>query len=177
MTTVLDARFIRAMDDLFGEASVERFGENNTSTLRKIWERARLEERYCVYKFMRAPAQMERCTDKEWLFQASWVVGNATYLTKPDQTKPLSWLSNEEVLLRDDDIRSRLLVTRDIQHRGVWYATIDDKPIAQIVERTMASGSILYRVRFDGDGSERIYQDWVRTINSIVAWVRANDAV
>jgi hypothetical protein len=40
----------------------------------------------------------------------------------------------------------------------------------------MASGSIAYRVTFHGDGSVRIYQDWVRSINSIIAWVRANDA-
>jgi hypothetical protein len=175
MTTVLDARFIRAMDDIFGEASVERFGENNTERLREVWDRARLEERYHVYKFMRAPTQMERCPDKEWLFQTSWVIGNGTYLTKPEIDAPLSWLSVEEAVIKDDDIRSRLLVSRD-QHRGIWHVMIDEEPVAQIVERTMASGSIAYRVTFHGDGSVRIYQDWVRSINSIIAWVRANDA-
>jgi hypothetical protein len=178
MSDVLDARFIRAMDDLFGEFSVEQFGEKNAAKLREVWDRARLTERHAVFKFMRDDWQTSRCEDKEWANQISWVIGNGTYLTKCDLSQPLSWSSPDETVILDGNIKDQLQIRRAPQDPGHFF--VDRKMgnevnlVAHIYIEEDEHGLVHHRVEMGAPpaGSTRICQTWESCIHTIVAWVR-----
>jgi len=181
----LDPDFIEALAALFGEYAEDAFGEKNVAKLREVWDRAVLTERKQVFEWMRADPQMSRCEDKEWLVQASWVIGNGTYRGKADLGVPLSWQEVDEVVTIDDDIRSQLKVIRVSIGKWEIFAgpPSDPETVAVVYAEENEEGAVTHRVELlnalRSQTQVRTYQTWEQCIHAVIAWVRmrANDAV
>lgn len=176
----LDPDFVEALANLFGEYAAEEANDASIQKVHAVWKAALLNERKRIFEFMRADPQMSRCDDKEWLVQASYVIGNGTYRTSPSLRQPLSWLDVEEVVLLDDDIRSQLMV--ELMYVGHWEVRLqsptDPKLIANIYIEEDDKEREVHRVEFQPRHGEahqetRIYQTWEHCIHATVAWVRA----
>jgi len=174
----LDPDFVEALANLFGEYAAEEASDASIQKIHEVWRTAVLTERKRIFEFMRADPQMSRCDDKEWLVQASYVIGNGTYRTKPNLSAPLSWLDVEEVVVIDDDIRSQLMVERiSVGHWEVrLQSPTDPELIATVYIEENDNERSVHRVEFQprhGHTDHRIYQTWEHCIHAIVAWVRA----